>query len=86
MDYVFLMIVFGKVKYMVLILGQAAKPAGQQWQRASSSPQIARERSKGTLQIPVLRIRDVYPGFEFFRPGFRIRIKEIKHFSPKNGF
>jgi hypothetical protein len=33
----------------------------------------------------VLRIRDVYPGSEFFHPGFRvkrfrIRIKEFKFF------
>jgi hypothetical protein len=41
-------------------------------------------------QVPVLRIRDVYPGSEFFHPGsqiqgekdssIRIRIKEYKYF------
>jgi hypothetical protein len=32
----------------------------------------------------VLRIRDFYPGSEFF-PSW-IRIKEFKYFNPKNGF
>jgi hypothetical protein len=31
----------------------------------------------------VLRIRDVYPGSEFFHPRSRNRIKEFKYFIPK---
>jgi hypothetical protein len=46
--------------------------------------------------FPVLRIRDVLswipdpnffpPGSEFFHPGSRIRIKELKYFDPKKWF
>jgi hypothetical protein len=49
------------------------------------------------LKVPaVLRIRDVYPGSEFFpsliqgqkdsRIRIRISIKGFKYFNPKNGF
>jgi hypothetical protein len=49
------------------------------------------------FSIPVLRIRDVYPGSEFFpsrvpdsnliHTGSRIRLKEFEYFNPpKNGF
>ncbi len=43
------------------------------------------------LKKSVLRIRYVYPGSEFFHPGFgffpsRIRIKEFKYFKPKKLF
>jgi hypothetical protein len=34
------------------------------------------------IPIPGLRIRDVYPGSDFFL----IRIKEFKYFNPKNLF
>ncbi len=34
----------------------------------------------------MLRIRDVYPGSDFFHPGSRIRIEEYKYFNPKNCF
>jgi hypothetical protein len=41
--------------------------------------------SNSKQYFPVLWIRDVYPGSEFF--PFRIRIKEFKYFNPKkNGF
>ncbi len=33
-----------------------------------------------------LRIRDVYPWSEFFHPGSRIRIKELKYFNHKKLF
>jgi hypothetical protein len=38
--------------------------------------------------LSVLRIRDVYPGSDFFHPGYRIRIQEFKYgiLTPKNGF
>jgi hypothetical protein len=41
-----------------------------------------------TIQDPVLRIRDAYPGSDFFTPRIRIfpsriRIKEFKYFNPK---
>jgi hypothetical protein len=45
------------------------------------------------MLLPVLRIRDVYPGSDFvpsripdpncFHPGSRIPIKELKYFNPK---
>ncbi len=48
------------------------------------------------LPLPVLRIRDVYPGSRirpflfririFFHPRFRILIKEFKYFNPKKWF
>jgi hypothetical protein len=38
------------------------------------------------VSMAVLRIRHVYPGSEFFYPGSRIRIKEIKYFYLKKLF
>ena len=40
------------------------------------------------MMIPVLRIRDVFPGSYFFYPGSElspswIRIKEYKYFNPQ---
>jgi hypothetical protein len=42
------------------------------------------------VHLAVLRIRDVYPGSDFLHPGSdffpsRIRIKDFKYFTPKNG-
>jgi hypothetical protein len=47
--------------------------------------------TNAALTAPVLRIRDVYPGSDFFSPGSelfpsRIRIKEFKYFNPKQRF
>jgi hypothetical protein len=41
-----------------------------------------------TSAKPVLRIRNVYSGSEFFHPGsqIRTRIKEFKYFTPKHCF
>ncbi len=41
-------------------------------------------KAKFTYGLAVLRIRDVYPGSEFF-PS-RIRIKELKYLTQKKGF
>jgi hypothetical protein len=57
----------------------------------------AKNKRQTTIFHTVLRIRDVYPGSDFFpsripdpnclHPGSLIRIKEFKYFNPqKNGF
>jgi hypothetical protein len=49
------------------------------WKRIFNTP-------RETENFPVLRVRDVYPGSDFFRPGSGIHIKEFKYFNPKNWF
>jgi hypothetical protein len=63
--------------------GQEEEREGQKGQRDSQKGEGGAKGKMGLFfsLFPVLRIRDVYPGFEFF-PS-RIRIKELDYFSPK---
>jgi hypothetical protein len=47
-------------------------------------PLVPKYKKEQFITQSVLRIRDIYPGSEYFSSG--IRIKEFKYFWPKNGF
>jgi hypothetical protein len=47
-------------------------------------PKVGKNAFHKHASFPVLRIRDVYPGSEFFPSQIPDRIKEFKYFNPKN--
>ncbi len=65
-------------------------PVPQHWSRIGLFPGTWNYDSR--VRVPaVLRIRDVYPGSDFFHPWFRIRffpsrihVKDFRYFNPKN--
>jgi hypothetical protein len=86
---------FGSSDPYLCLTDPSANPGGPKTDGSGcGSGTLVKHRKE--VKKPVLRIRDVYPGSDFFPsrspdpnclyPGSRIRIKEFKCFNPKKWF